>query len=118
MLSIIRGDDKTVTVTFTDSNGSVINITGYTVFFTVKRKENLNDSDDTNALISKTVISHSSPTQGQTQIVFDSEDTSSIDPGIYYYDLQVKKPSGDIESSSSDEFEIIADVTRRVTVST
>ena len=37
-LSIVRGDSKQYTLYFKDSDGVVIDITGWTVFFTVKEK--------------------------------------------------------------------------------
>jgi len=38
-LEIVRGDDRTFTLLFTDSNGVPINITGCTLFFTAKSKD-------------------------------------------------------------------------------
>lgn len=37
-LEIVRGDDRTYTLTFTDSAGAAVDITGCTLFFTVKQK--------------------------------------------------------------------------------
>ena len=63
-IEVIRGDDITINATFKDDNGDAINITGYTVFFTVK--DNYTSTTDSAALISKTVTSHTSPTTGAT----------------------------------------------------
>ncbi len=90
-LQIYRGDDKTWEVTFKDGDGVAINITGWTVYFTVKEK----DSDtDANAKISKTITSHVNPTGGITDIILVPTDTSSL-KGNYYYDIRIKKGSGE-----------------------
>lgn len=70
-------------ITRTDSEGAVIDITGYTYFFTVKR--NRNDSD-ANATILKTITSHTDPTNGITQITLLTSDTKGKAPGSYLYD--------------------------------
>lgn len=106
---IIRRDDHTLTVTFEDSNGDAINITGYTVFFTAKTNENDADAD---AVISKTVTTHTNPTSGVTAITLSDTDTN-IDPGIYLYDLQIKDGSGNITSADRGTFEVVQDITQR-----
>lgn len=42
-LEIVRGDNRTYTLAFTDSAGAVVDITGCTLFFTVKQKETPTD---------------------------------------------------------------------------
>ena len=67
------------------NSGDVIDLTGATVFFTVKR--NLQDTD-AQALISKTITSHSSPSTGETSITFTSTDVDYV--GDFYYDVKIK----------------------------
>ena len=110
---INKGDSKTFNVTITN-NASVLNITGYTVFFTVKKNTNSDNSTDSDALISKTITSHTSPTLGLTTISLSSTETS-INPGAYVYDIQLKDGSGNITSSVADKFIVRGDVTRRTT---
>ena len=83
-LSIYEGEDKTWTVSVTDSSNNAIDITGYTFLFVVKSKISDGDSD---AIIKKTITSHSDPTNGLTQITIDSADTEDIN-GKYVYDYQ------------------------------
>ena len=108
-LEIIRGDDETITVTFKDAAGTVINITGYTVYFTVKSNLNMTDAD---AEIKKDITNHSDPTHGKTQIDLTSTDTA-IASGVYYWDLQLKNSQGEISSTEKGEFKIVQDVTTR-----
>jgi hypothetical protein len=113
-MSIYRGDDKTWTITFVDSNGTAINITGYSVFFTVKPENTYVDSSsDTGATISKTVSVHSDPTHGVTSLSLVPLDTASLKPAKYRYDMQLKNGSGKILTFIAGNFEVLADVTRR-----
>jgi hypothetical protein len=108
-LQIIRGDDVDIQVTFKNSEGEVIDITGSTVFFTVKKR--LADTDE-QAYISKNVTSHSNPTEGIAIVKLNASDTN-ITPGKYHYDVQVRLASGSISSSVRGLIEVIKDVTIR-----
>ena len=116
-LSMYRGDSQTWNLSFVDSNSSAINITGYTVFFTIKNKNTFyNDSDDTTALVQKNVTSHTVATSGLSELTLSPNDTSSISPGTYIYDMQLKDATGNIITLIRGDFLIDADVTRRTTV--
>lgn len=109
-LKLIRGDDTTITVAL-KQNGIALDITDYTIFFTLKK--NLNDSDE-DSVIQKTITDHVSPEEGQTSIILTSNDTN-IKPGGYFWDLQMKDPNGLISSTQYGTAEILQDVTRRTT---
>jgi hypothetical protein len=109
-INIIKGDDKAITTTFKDADGVVIDITGYTVFFTAKSDLKLADAD---AEISKEITVHTNPTQGETQIVLDQDDTN-IAVGKYFWDLQIKDTSDKISSTNMGELFIVQDVTTRI----
>lgn len=108
-LQIIRGDTQTIEFSL-EENNIPIDLTGSTVFFTVK--SNLDDTDE-QALISKEITVHTAPLLGETEIELTSEDTD-IDPGKYYYDIQVKYANDTIASIKYRQLEILADVTRRI----
>lgn len=108
--NVIRGDDHTINLTITDSDGAV-DLTGYTVFFTVN--DSKEPASDASAVIQKDVTSHSSPTTGQTAIQLDPADTASVTPGTYWYDIQLKDGSGNITSFPKDRFTLVSDITRR-----
>lgn len=107
-LFIIRGDSASINFVMAG-----VDLTGATVFFTAK-PELTDDSGDTNAVIAKGVVSHTDPTNGRTVIDLDPTDTD-VEPGIYFYDIQVKKASGAIVSIPARKLRIWADVTRRTT---
>lgn len=107
-LTIIRKTTNTYTLTFTN-NGSVQNITGWTVFFTVKKNT---AQTDTQALISKTITTHTSPTLGITTITLSPTDTDVL-AGNYLYDITYIDTSTNRYSIHSDNFTILDYVTQR-----
>ena len=84
-LAIQKGTTKNYEVRFS-KNGATLNITGWTVFFTVKEKMNDTDSE---AKISKTVTTHTNGTSGIAVISLSATDTNII-PTSYYYDIVVQ----------------------------
>lgn len=112
-LNLIRGDSSSIGFEFQE-NGVASDLTGCTVFFTAKPALT-NDTGDTSAVITVEVTSHTNPTAGITTIPLTSTDTN-VDPGEYYYDIQVKKVDNSIVSIPAQLLTISADVTRRTTV--
>lgn len=109
----IRGDSRTINVSFLQSDGvTPVDLTGGTVFFTVNSSNA--PADDTAAVISKNVTSHTAPTLGRSSVVLLPADSASITPGTYYYDVQFKDVAGNIISKKQDTITIIADITRRI----
>jgi len=107
-LIIKRGDSKTYTLYFKDENGVPINITGYTVFMTVKEK--ITDTD-AEAKISKTITVHTAPTDGKTKISLSSADTNLI--GNYFFDFQLKNTLGEIKTLLEGITTFEQDITQR-----
>lgn len=110
-LTIYRGDTKSYQLNFTDSDGDAIDITGYTIFMTVKAKTDI-ASNDTSASISKTVTSHTNAAGGITTVTLSSTDTD-ITKGDYKYDFQFKDTSNNITTIQTGIFEVMDDVTKR-----
>jgi hypothetical protein len=108
-LKIKRGDTKVYSLKFEDKCDIPIDITGWTVYFTVK--SSVKDEDD-DAIIKKDVTIHTDPTAGRTAISLSPSDTS-VAPGNYIYDIQVKTASGDIHTILENGITISQDVTRR-----
>lgn len=109
-ITIIRGDDINYPISFKDADGVAIDITDYTIFFTVK--QNTEDSDD-DALISVDITSHTDPTNGISALELTSAETD-INPGLYTYDFQLKDADDKLSSSRSGCFEVLQDITQRV----
>lgn len=109
-ITLIRGDTASITFEFSEG-GASSDLTGATVFFTAK-PDLTNDVTDTTAVIAVEVTSHTEPTEGRTVIPLSDDDTD-VTPGIYWYDIQVKRVDGSIVSIPARKLEVVADVTRR-----
>ena len=105
-----RGDDVALNLTFKDSAGVAINITGYTVFFTLKRNKY---DTDAQAALTKTVTAHTVPASGQTQIALTAAETAALN-GSYYYDMSYKTTGNAIKTVDSGVFTFKDDTTIRI----
>ena len=86
-LILIKKDSKTYTFTITDSDGVAVDISGWSVYFTVK--ESLEDTD-VNAIISKNVVFPSDATSvaGIGYLPLTSVETDVV-LGNFYYDMKL-----------------------------
>ena len=112
-LVIPKATTKTYKLYFTDSDGEVVDITGWTIFFTLK--ENLTDTDGVTgatAKIEKDITTHTDPTGGETEIVLSATDTN-LTAGSYSYDIKVATDDGDIEIILEGNISIVDTVTTR-----
>jgi hypothetical protein len=82
----IRKTDQTYNITVTDEDGGVQDITGWEIFFTIKKSPD-NDQEDTTALVTKKITNHSDPTAGKSEFTVNSSD-SNLPPRRYSADLQ------------------------------
>lgn len=109
-ITVFKKDDVLLTITFKDSAGTAIDITGYTVWFIVKKKRE--DTDD-EALINKTQTSHSDPTNGITTIDLTNSDTD-IDAENLFYGIKWLDTSGDVLTIDDGDFKVKQGVIRKV----
>lgn len=113
-ITIIRWDDEQFETTFTQ-DWVWIDLTWYTVFFTVKSINDFLDNDN-EAVIQKTIdtfdIPWDEPTHWKIHILLSSEETS-ITPGNYYWDLQLKSTEWKISSIEKWNFIVLDDITKR-----
>jgi hypothetical protein len=84
-LTVQKNTSKVYEVQIT-KNGSVVDITGWTIILMVKEK--MADADF-EAVINKTITVHSDPTQGKSLIRLETTDTDII-PKSYYYNIKFK----------------------------
>ncbi|NMD01492.1 MAG: BppU family phage baseplate upper protein [Bacteroidales bacterium] len=88
-LRIKRGTIYTATLTITNSvTGLPYDITGKTVFFTVKKPGEHNATDDSTYIIKKDLTTHSDPTSGNTTLSLTATDTL-VNAGTYVWDCKV-----------------------------
>ena len=108
-IQIKRGDTWSKTMYFENEDGARIDITGWTIFLTVKAKA----SDlDTSAVISKTLTTFSDPTNGEAEISLTPTDTNQA-IASYVYDIQVKTNVGEIYTIVEGILTITKDITQR-----
>lgn len=106
-----RGDTVIIPLVFTDEGGEALNITGYTFWLTMK--SSTDDADD-DAALQVTVSDHTDPSAGKTTITLSAEQTAGLEPGKYYYDIQMVSALGVVTTLELSKVKVSADVTRSV----
>ena len=110
-LNFDEGDDFPYTITVVDSDGSAVDLTGYTFYMTIKYKKS---DSDTQAIFKKTVTVIPDPELGIVTITIDRADTLGIIPGTYPYDIKYKDDSGDVRTLLRGQYKLIQGVTDSV----
>lgn len=110
-MKIIRRDDTDFEICFRDKDGNPVDITGGTVFFTVKK--NLFDTDN-EAVIKKEITVFQDPTDGIAILQLTKNDTDIV-ARDYFYDIQLVL-NDKVTSSDRGEFVVRQDVTVRNSV--
>ena len=111
-LETFQGDSPDYVMTVKNSAGTPIVITGYTFYMMVKESV---DDLDASAKISKTVTSHSDPTNGETTISLSTANTNqtvSSSTQKYVYDIRMKDTSGKVTTLLNGNFKIKQPITR------
>jgi hypothetical protein len=109
--NVIRGDTRTVNLTFYESDGvTPINLAGGTVYFTVQNSSDPSD-DSTVLMFQKTATSFTHADAGQHTFTLTHSDTD-IAAGTYWFDAQFKDAVGNYVSSYRGKFVVQSDVTR------
>ena len=107
---VIRGDTRTINLTFLDSDGTTpLDLTGGTVYFTVNSSSD--PSDDTGVAFQKSATSFTHADAGEHTFTLTHADTN-ITPGTYWYDASFVDSVGNYLSSYRGKFIIQSDVTR------
>lgn len=108
--NVIRGDTRTVNLTFLESDGSTpINLSGGTVYFTVNSSSD--PSNDSSVAFQKIADNFTDAAEGQHTFTLTHADTN-IEPGNYWYDAQFKDAVGNYTSSYRGKFIVQSDITR------
>lgn len=107
-LTAFRGDDKDITIEVKDSDDNAVDISGWTIWFTVKKSA---DDADSDAVIGpKKVTSHTDASSGKSTVSLTNSDTD-LSRGTYIYDIQTDDGSGKITTWGKGDFTIMKDVT-------
>ena len=111
MLSVVRRDDKVFTFYFYNESGSAIDLSGCSLYTTVKQNA---DDTDANAKISASLEVTSPATAGIATWTLVPADTQYLS-GIYQWDVQMKSATGKVTTLIKDVIEITPDITVRTT---
>ena len=99
-----RGDSGRLDVTVTQADGTAYDITGATLFLTVKNA-------DSAAAIRKEVTAHDDATAGESH--FDLLTTDNATSATRYYDVQLKTSDNKVYTLFGGLWKVLADVTTR-----
>lgn len=108
----IRGDTRTVNLTFYESDGSTpINLSGGTVYFTVQ--SSADPADDSSDLMFQKTESSTFTNAALGQHTFTlTHDNMNISPDTYWYDAQFVDSAGGYTSSYRGKLPVQSDTTR------
>jgi hypothetical protein len=104
----VRGDSGRLDVTVTQNGGAAYDLTGSTLFLTVKNA--LADADSL-AVIRKEVTAHDAPEAGESH--FEILTTDNATAGVRFYDVQLKDADNKIFTLFGGIWKVLADVTVR-----
>jgi hypothetical protein len=107
-LTWTRGDSGRLDVTVKESDGAAFDLTGATLFLTVKNA--LTDADSA-AVIRKEVTSHDDAEEGESH--FDLLTTDNATAGTRFYDVQLKTSDSKIFTLFGGLWKVLSDVTTR-----
>jgi hypothetical protein len=107
-LTWTRGDSGRLDVRVTQADGTAFDLTGATLFLTVKNA--LTDADSA-AVIRKEVTAHDDAEEGESH--FDLLTTDNATAGTRYYDVQLKTSDAKIYTLFGGTWRVLSDVTTR-----
>ena len=111
---IKRGDSKTYRLEVTDTSGAAVDLTGATIWYTLKEKRSDSDAEAKIQLSSddSSEINIYDPMNGKARIYIQASHTYSLEPKDYPFDIQVKFPGGSVNTVILGFLKVHEDVTR------
>jgi hypothetical protein len=111
-LNIKRGNPYSAVITVTNASGLAYDLTGKTIFFTVKKATD-NSTVDTDAVITKDITSHTNASGGITTLSLTATQTDII-LGDYVWDMRIYSGSPLVQlNTTSGICNIIETITKR-----
>jgi hypothetical protein len=105
---LVRGDDWTIKLVIT-SNGTPVNITGYSFWFTLKADIDTADPGNLQVTASST---GSNATSGILYINVSSTLTGNLIPQTYNYDIQQIDTGNKVQTLLIGKVKVVKDITR------
>jgi hypothetical protein len=104
----VRGDSGRLDVTVASADGTAYDLTGATLFLTVKNA--LTDAD-ASAVIRKEVTAHDNAAGGLSHFTITTSDNATA--ATRFYDVQLKDSSAAVYTLFGGLWKVLADVTTR-----
>lgn len=110
-----RGSDISIPLNLTNPDGSPYDLTGCTLFLTIKNRTGYNstDSTDADALLKYTSTDIPSPAAGSYTFDIPHDDMETLMPGSYNIGFRLKDALGDIQPGPEGTLSVKATTTRR-----
>ena len=105
-LSVYQGDDWAATVSVTNYDGSVPDLTGYTAQSQFREASADQDPD-----VAAELLCTVAP-PNQISLFLDHDQTTLLTDPSYYWDLQIMSPAGDITTILTGSVNVTAEITR------
>lgn len=113
-ISMIQGDSATILLKAYKSDGTVLVITGNTVYFTIRAIADIASADDTDVILQKSTaddVTITDGSAGEFSVGITSAESLAIASGKYYYDCRFINGST-VHSMAKREFEMVYSSTK------
>jgi len=119
-----QGDEYTIAIDMGGDGVNPTDLTNYKAWFTLKK--DILDTDEQAALQFSSVAgdeSNDDPTHGKMYLVIPSSIMNNVQAGVYFYDVQIKRPGADGEGiktllppwdDPNDKVQVLAQITQAV----
>ena len=111
---LVRGDDWTLKLVLTSDN-SVLDITGYTFWFTLKA--NIDDADPGALQVTATPDTSGNPSEASKGILYIRASrtlTDTLQTQNYNYDVQQVDDEGNVQTLLIGKVKVVKDITRSI----
>lgn len=122
-LTLTRGDNQTYTLTFKESDGTLYDISGWTIYFTLKQNK---DDTDAQAVLQLILTAGAADSDhfgvlgatGVGTITLLPVDTTNLTPMEYDFDIQVRTNLNAVYTVLKGKLDLGYDVSRSSTAGT
>jgi hypothetical protein len=106
-IQMVRGDSYDLDFLLSDSDGNLLDLTGYSALMSVNSKKEPGPADDPEFTCAGTIVS-----PGLVRITPSATDTDRV--GAFWYDLEITSPAGAIRTPVGGPFLIAQDITKNL----
>lgn len=104
-LTVDQGSDVTFTIDVTDTNGDVLNLTGYSAAGQIRKSFSSSTAVDFTATITNA-------TRGEVTLQLSNTQTNAMKAGRYLYDVEITSSGGAKTRVLEGQLEVMAGVTQ------